>query len=1044
MTQQWLAAASKCVRRGIRANAAARVTNTAAMKSMDRSFVRAFSSTPHPSETFLTGTNNAYVEEMYDSWKTNPQSVHKSWDVYFRGVESGAVPGEAFIPPPTIQSGVKPVQSVGLAAASASSVDHNDALGLSYLIRAYQVRGHEVANLDPLGLQQRPDIPELDIKQYGFTDADLNRVIAIPKNFSSGVSGFLEELAEGNNTLTLGEIVQRLKDTYCSTIGVQYMHILNRDKCNWIRASMEHLVKSEESKEKQLHILERLAFSVVFERFLGNKYNTTKRFGLDGAESLIPGLKYMIDRATELGMEHLVIGMPHRGRLNVLSNVIRKPIQQIFKEFQGTHVDVEAYKQQDIEDWSNSGDVKYHLGTSYDRTYPDGRKVHLSLVANPSHLEAVDPVVVGKVRAKQFYLGNDAEAERKVMPLLLHGDAAFSGQGVVYETMQLSDLENYDTGGTIHVVVNNQVGFTTDPKNSRSSQYCTDLGKAMDIPILHVNGDDPESVVKVFEFAAEWRQKWSSDVIINLQCYRRFGHNEVDNPFFTQPLMYKKIAQMSSVLDMYVDKLVSSGVASKGECDAVTDKVWAFFQSTFEESKNWEPTKKSDWLANRWESFKSPNQISRIRRTGVDLEVLKHVGAKITDIPEGFQLNRQLERIISAKKATIDTAEGIDWGTAEALAWGTLLLEGNHVRISGQDVERGTFSHRHAVLHDQQTNDEYVPLNNLAKKTLPSAPLEYKSGDDSISETQAEFVASNSSLSEFGVLGFELGYSLENPNALVMWEAQFGDFANGAQIMIDQFLSAGEDKWMRQSGLVMLLPHGYEGQGAEHSSCRVERYLQSTDDDPDVVPLMDEENRMQIQHTNWQVVYCSTPAQYFHVLRRQIHRDFRKPLISVQPKHLLRLRQASSKLEDMAEGTQFHRVIPEVSPEKLVKDEDVKRVVFCSGKIYYELAQEREERGIDNIALVRVEQIAPFPFDKVAEESARYKNAQVTWVQEEPQNMGFWTYVSPRIETALTKINSDSRRPNYVGRSAAAAPATGYHAVHQIEQSRIIDKALTL
>jgi 2-oxoglutarate dehydrogenase E1 component len=818
------------------------------------------------------------------------------------------------------------------------------------------------------------------------------------------------------------------------------MHILDREKCNWIRTKMEHLVKQEETKPKKLHILERLAFSVVFERFLGNKYNTTKRFGLDGAESLIPGLKYMIDRATELGMEHVVIGMPHRGRLNVLSNVIRKPIQQIFKEFQGTHIDIESYKSQEIEDWSNSGDVKYHLGTSYDRTYPDGRQVHLSLVANPSHLEAVNPLVVGKARAKQFYLGNDEEAEKKVMPLLLHGDAAFSGQGVVYETMHLSGLDNYDTGGTVHVVVNNQIGFTTDPKNSRSSQYCTDVGKAMDIPILHVNGDDPVGVVKVFELAAEWRQKWRSDVIINLTCYRRFGHNEIDNPMFTQPIMYQKIGAMPSVLDMYAERLVKNGTATKEECDQVIQKVWDFFGATFEESKNWEPAKKSDWLANRWESFKSPNQQSRIRKTGVSLETLKQVGEKLCQYPNGFNINRQLDRILAAKKQTIDTGEGIDWSTAEALAWGTLLLEGNHVRISGQDVERGTFSHRHAVLHDQKTNEEYLPLNHLASKRSVSAPLDQPNG-----EIQAEFVASNSSLSEFGVLGFELGYSLENPNALVMWEAQFGDFANGAQIIIDQFLSAGEDKWMRQSGLVMLLPHGYEGQGAEHSSCRVERYLQSTDDDPHIVPMMDEENRMQIQHTNWQVVYCSTPAQYFHVLRRQIHRDFRKPLISVQPKHLLRLRQAASKLEDMVEGTYFQRVLPESFPEKLVANEEVKRVIFCTGKIYYELLQERDEKNLDNIALVRVEQIAPFPFDKVAEEAAKYQNADIMWVQEEPQNMGFWTYVEPRIETALKKINQDtSRRAKYVGRVASAAPATGYFAVHQIEQSRIINKALSL
>ncbi|RLN90840.1 hypothetical protein BBJ28_00016069, partial [Nothophytophthora sp. Chile5] len=740
---QWIAAASKCVRRGVSAQAARAVhlQPSARQVAPAARWTRAFSSTPHPSESFMTGTNNAYVEEMYSSWKTDPQSVHKSWDVYFRQIESGSVPGEAFIPPPTIQAGVTPVRSVG----GASSLDQNDALGLSYLIRAYQVRGHEAANLDPLGLQERPDLPELDIKMYGFSEKDLDRVVDIPKNLcvlvsvSSGVSGFLEELADGTNTMTLGQIIQRLKETYCSSIGVQYMHMLDREQCNWIRAKMEHLVKGEDSKEKRLHILERLSFSVVFERFLGNKYNTTKRFGLDGAESLIPGLKFMIDRGTELGMEHLVIGMPHRGRLNVLSNVIRKPIQQIFKEFQGTHIDVESYNQADVEDWSNSGDVKYHLGTSYDRAYPDGRLVHLSLVANPSHLEAVDPVVVGKVRAKQFYLGNDDEAEKKVMPLLLHGDAAFSGQGVVYETMHLSGLENYDTGGTVHVVVNNQIGFTTDPKNSRSSQYCTDLGKAMDVPILHVNGDDPVSVVKVFEFAAEWRQKWRSDVIINLTCYRRFGHNEVDNPFFTQPLMYKKIGQMKSVLDTYVDQQVAAGVASKEECDEVVQKVWDFFQTTFDETENWEDTKKSDWLAHRWESFKSPNQQSRIRPTGVHMDVLNHVGQKISTVTPGFKVNRQLERIMAAKKDMVETGEGVDWGTAEALAWGTLLLEGNHVRISGQDVERGTFSHRHAVLHHQDTNEEYVPLNNLATKTLPSAPLEYTTpGGGTIPDTQAE------------------------------------------------------------------------------------------------------------------------------------------------------------------------------------------------------------------------------------------------------------------------------------------------------------------
>ncbi|OQS07064.1 2-oxoglutarate dehydrogenase E1 component [Thraustotheca clavata] len=998
-----------------------------------RMAMRSFASGPHPSESFISGTNNVYVEEMYKTWSKDPTSVHKSWDVYFRQVEDGAIPGEAFIPPPTIQAGVTPVARGAVSQEVLGGINH--ALGLSYLIRAYQSRGHEMANLDPLGLQNRPVLPELDIKMYGFTDADLDKTITIPKNFASGVTGFLEELTEGKNP-TLGQIVQRLKETYCSSIGVQYMHIPDREKCNWIRTHVEHLVKKEEPKDKKMHILERLAFSVNFEKFLGNKYNTVKRFGLDGGESLIPGMKYMIDRATELGMEHVVVGMPHRGRLNVLANVIRKPIQQIFKEFQGTHFDMDKYVNS-IEDWSNSGDVKYHLGTSFDRQYPDGRKVHLSLVANPSHLEAVNPVVEGKVRAKQFYLGNDDEAEKKVMPLLLHGDAAFSGQGVVYETMHLSGLENYHTGGTVHIVVNNQIGFTTDPKNSRSSEYCSDVGKAMNIPIFHVNGDDPLAVVKVFELAAEWRQKWRSDVIINLTCYRKFGHNEIDNPFFTQPLMYKKIGTMPNVIDIYTNKLVQTGAATKEECDEVVSKVWDFFVETFEESKNWEDSKKSDWLANRWESFKSPTQQSRIRPTGVDLDALKKIGDKLTTVPEGFELNSQLKRILATKRQSIETGEGLDWSSGEALAWGSLLLEGNHVRISGQDVQRGTFSHRHAVLHDQKTNNEFIPLNTLAPTLNPSAPLEKPEGG-----SQGAFVASNSSLSEFGVLGFELGYSLENPNALVMWEAQFGDFANGAQIIIDQFISAGEDKWMRQSGLVMLLPHGYEGQGAEHSSCRIERFLQQTDDDPNVVPPMDEDHRMQIQQTNWQVVNCSTPAQYFHVLRRQLHREFRKPLISVQPKSLLRLKQASSSLAEMGPGTKFHRVLGDDA--KLVADNKVKRIVLCSGKIYYDLAAEREQSNVDDVALVRVEQIAPFPFDKVAEFAAKYPNADIKWVQEEPENMGFWTYVNPRIETALKTINKDSRRPSYIGRDASAAPATGFHAVHNLEQSRIIAKALNL
>lgn len=882
------------------------------------------------------------------------------------------------------------------------------------------------------------DTPDLEPSTYGFTAADMNRNIEIPSNFASGVTGFLEEINEGTS-MTLGQIIKRLQETYCHTVGVEFMHIQNQEKCNWIRTRVESLVKLDEPKSKTMHILERLAFSDVFENFLANKYNTTKRFGLDGAESLIPGLKFMIDRATELGVEHVVLGMPHRGRLNVLSNVIRKPIQQIFKEFQGTHINLDKYDNEENADWSNSGDVKYHLGTSYDRTYPDGRQVHLSLVANPSHLEAANPVVEGKVRAKQFYLGNDDKSKSQVLPLLLHGDAAFSGQGVVYETLNLTELDNYSTGGTIHVVVNNQIGFTTDPKHSRSSLYCTDVGKMLDIPIFHVNGDDPVAVVRVFELAAEWRQQWQTDVIIDLICYRKFGHNEIDNPMYTQPNMYERVNRMTSTLNQYVAKMVDSGASSADECQDILDKVWKFYNDSFEESKHWS-TSKDDWLANRWESFKSPDQQSRIRTTGVPRDVLDRVGLVLTTVPDDFHVHRQLAKILKTKAETLRRGDGLDWGTAEALAFGTLLLEGNHVRISGQDVERGTFSHRHAVLTDQRDNTKFTPLNHIAKQVSPSTPLAHLRAPD----VQAAFVASNSHLSEFAVLGFELGYSLENPNALVVWEAQFGDFMNGAQIIIDQFLSSGEDKWMRQSGLVLNLPHGYEGQGAEHSSCRVERFLQQCDDDPDVVPDMDEENRRQIQRTNWQVVYCSTPAQYFHVLRRQIHRDFRKPLISVQPKHLLRFRPAASRLDELEAGTRFQRLIPDPSPN--LDPTVVRKLVLCTGKLYYELAAARDvgdNHGAPDVALVRVEQLAPFPFDKVAAEAARYPDADIVWAQEEPQNMGFWTYVAPRIETALTQLSSDDRRPTYVGRPTSAAPATGFNALHHKEQDKIIRDTLS-
>lgn len=958
-------------------------------------------------------------------------SVHKSWNAYFTNLDAGLHPEESFASLPSVSgSTAKPQQS-----ASAPPV--SDSLGLSYLIRAYQARGHEIANLDPLGMHafRKETPPELDYTYHGFKESDLDRTLNLLGRSTGGNTGFLDILGSTRPDVTLRQVMTSLKKTYCSSLGVEYMHIPSQDKCNWIRNQIENPRWMRFTKEKRMHIYERLAFADHFEKFLANKFNTAKRFGLEGGESCIPGLKGMIDRGSELGIESFVFGMPHRGRLNVLANVMRKPMPQIFKEFQGTHYDLEEYLQHD---WASAGDVKYHLGTSMDRSYPDGRRVHLSLVANPSHLEAVNPVAIGKVRAKQYLSGNRPEDKLKHMPVLLHGDAAFAGQGVVYETIQMSRVPEFAVGGTIHVIVNNQVGFTTDPRNGRSTLYSSDLAKAFNIPIFHCNGDDPLAVVTAFEMAVEYRQKFGDDCIVDLICYRRYGHNELDQPMYTQPLMYSKIAKHPDTLAVFEAQLVAEGTCSKKEADQIKATVNSTMESDFVAAKEW-VTPPGDWLSSKWSGFLSPRQRSRIRETGVLREKLVEVGTKMSAVPPHIQVHRQLEKILAARFDTIAKGSGIDWGTAEALAFGTLLLEGNHVRLTGQDVERGTFSHRHAVLVDQTSGEKFVPINHLAKHSSATVALSKTKAPD----VQAQLTVQNSILSEFGVLGFEMGYSLENPNTLVLWEAQFGDFVNGAQIMIDQFISAGEDKWLRQSALTMLLPHGYMGQGAEHSSCRLERFLQQVDEDPDVVPPMAENDRMQIQLCNWQVVNCSTPANYFHVLRRQIHRDFRKPLVIATPKNLLRERKCTSSLDDMAEGTKFQRVYGEIDPAINGQPEQVKRVVFCSGKIYFELADEREKRGVKDVAIVRIEQIAPFPFDKVAKEAAHFKNADVMWVQEEPKNMGAWSFVQPRIETATKIINNNARRPVYCGRKPAAATATGLGGrAHTAEQDSILNVAL--
>lgn len=926
----------------------------------------------------------------------------------------------------------------GNASASLTTIP-SDSLGVAHLIRAYQVNGHRSANIDPLGIYGNESFPfrpgnvkskndlafcrgepladTLTVGFHGFDpEKDLDREMNFKGIHTGGNTGFLEDLTNMPGKVTLRKIQDRLREAYCNTIGVEYMHIGSTQQCNWIRERVESPSFLQVDKEKKIHIFERLCFADTFENFLANKFNTSKRFGLDGGEAIIPALKEAIDRASELGAHSFIIGMPHRGRLNVLANVMRKPMPTIFSEFQGTHYDLASHVK-DNKDWGSAGDVKYHLGSSMDRTYPDGRKIHLSLLANPSHLECVNPVVIGKARAKQFYYGDTEEDVRNVVPILLHGDAAFAGQGVVYETMQMAGVEDFNVGGTIHVIVNNQIGYTTNPINARSTPYASDLGKAFNAPIFHCNGDDPIAVSQALETAIEWRHEWGTDAVIDMICYRRLGHNEMDQPMFTQPKLYKAITRHKSTLEIYEKRLIDEGTMTKEEAKEIRDFTLQSYESDYEASKSYEP-KPEDWLSSRWTGFKSPRQHSRLRPTGVDIDILRNIGMKAGEVPEGFKLHRQMAKIFKARQEMAQSGVNIDWGTAEAMAFGTLLLEGNHVRLTGQDVQRGTFSHRHAVVKDQETEEEYTPLNHLAKVLNPSAPLE----ELRLPDTQAKAVVRNSILSEFAVLGFEHGYSLENPNALVLWEAQFGDFVNGAQVMLDQFIAAGEDKWLRQSGLVMLLPHGYDGGGAEHSSCRVERYLQMIEEDPHHIPPMSREEGTQIQKANWQIVNCSTPANYFHCLRRQIHRDFRKPMIVVAPKNLLRNRRCVSTIDEMGPGTMFRRTFDEQNEKISNNPDSVKTLVFCTGQIYYELLLEREKLGRDDVALVRIEQIAPFAFDKAAKYCAKYDNADVVWAQQEPKNMGAYSYVMPRIMTATRELNNNEKRPRYVGRMVSSAP----------------------
>ena len=733
----------------------------------------------------------------------------------------------------------------------------------------------------------------------------------------------------------------------------------------------------------------------------------TKRFGLDGGEAVIPAMEQIIKRGGNLGVKEIVIGMPHRGRLSILANVMGKPYRAIFNEFQGG-----SYKPEDVE---GSGDVKYHLGASSDREF-DGNKIHLSLTANPSHLEAVNPVVLGKVRAKQNQLNDEDRVQ--VLPVLLHGDAAFAGQGIISECFGLSGLKGHKTGGTIHIIVNNQIGFTTAPHNSRSSPYPTDIALMVEAPIFHVNGDDPEAVVHAAKVATEFRQKFHKDVVIDVFCYRRFGHNEGDEPMFTQPKMYAKIKKHKTTLQKYSEKLSKEGLVPEGEIEDLKISFQKFLSKEFEVSKSYKPNK-ADWLDGKWSGLGKYTKEAVIKdgqyqrgKTSISIEKFNEVGQALTKIPNHINAHKTVKRMLDNKQKQLSLGKNIDWATAEALAFGSLLTEGYPVRLSGQDCTRGTFSHRHSAVIDQLTEERFYPLNNISKN-------------------QKHYEVIDSMLSEYAVLGYEYGYSLAEPNSLTIWEAQFGDFSNGAQIMIDQFISSGEKKWLRMSGLVMLLPHGYEGQGPEHSSARLERFLQACAED------------------NWIIANCTTPSNYFHILRRQLYRSFRKPLVIMSPKSLLRNKRAISNKNDFINGSSFHRILLDDaekgnSSTKLVKDTQIKRVVICSGKIYYDLLEEREKRNISNLYLLRLEQFYPFPALSFIKELTRFKDAEFIWCQEEPKNQGGWSFVEPNLEWSLNRVNAKCKRAKFIGRAAAASPATGLAIQHKEQQETIINEALTI
>ena len=979
--------------------------------------------------SFLYGGNAAYIEELYADYQNDPASVSEDWRAFFAALKDNAADvkknaagaswrkkdwpitpngelvsafdGDWGQVEQRIETKVKAKAAEGGVTLTEAQIHQatRDSVRAIMMIRAYRMRGHLHADLDPLGLANPlEDYNELSPEAYGFTEADFDRPI------------FIDNVL-GLETATIRQMLEILRRTYCSTLGVEFMHISNPEEKAWIQERIEGPDKGVTfTPNGKRAILQKLIEAEGFEQFLDVKYKGTKRFGLDGGESLIPALEQIIKRGGQMGLKEIVLGMAHRGRLNVLSQVMGKPHRAIFHEFKGG-----SFAPDDVE---GSGDVKYHLGASSDREF-DGNKVHLSLTANPSHLEIVDPVVMGKARAKQDQLfGRKREdivplhERAKVMPLLIHGDAAFAGQGVVAECFGLSGLRGHRVAGTVHFIINNQIGFTTNPRFSRSSPYPSDVAKMIEAPIFHVNGDDPEAVVYAAKVATEFRMTFHKPVVVDMFCYRRFGHNEGDEPAFTQPIMYKKIRSHPTTIEIYSKKLIEEGLVTEEDVERMKADWRAHLEAEFEAGQSYRPNK-ADWLDGAWSGLRTADNEDEQRRgkTAVPMKTLKEIGKKLTEVPENFEVHRTIRRFLDNRRKMIETGEGIDWATAEALAFGSILLEGNPVRLSGQDSERGTFSQRHSVLYDQRDESRYISLNHLGPQ-------------------QSYYEVINSMLSEEAVLGFEYGYSLAEPRALVLWEAQFGDFANGAQVVFDQFISSGERKWLRMSGLVCLLPHGYEGQGPEHSSARLERFLQMCAED------------------NMQVANCTTPANYFHILRRQLKRDFRKPLILMTPKSLLRHKRCVSTLAEMSGESSFHRLLWDDAeylkdqPIKLVKDSKIRRVIMCSGKVYYDLYEEREKRGINDIYLLRIEQLYPFPAKALINELSRFRNAEMVWCQEEPKNMGAWSFIDPYLEWVLQHIDAKHQRVRYTGRPAAASPATGLMSKHLEQLAAFLEDAL--